>query len=76
MQTLKQQIHAAWQDVTDAESTLSQARARYRELLNQQADCVHDFAAPLRGWEHEGGVCKLCGVNELYAITLQQRKKS
>ncbi len=35
-------------------------------LLALRMTCKHEFDPPLRGYEHEGGQCKYCGINEVY----------
>lgn len=36
-------------------------------LMEQRKTCKHEFTPAIRGYEHEGGSCKHCGINELAA---------
>ena len=31
--------------------------------------CKHDFSKPVPGYEHEGGTCLHCGINEVYYLS-------
>lgn len=44
------------------------------ELRAQQQHCQHVFSKALPGYEHEGGTCEVCGINEVYAAHLNYRK--
>lgn len=41
-------------------------------LAYAQCHCAHEFIKPLPAYAHEGGVCKHCRVNELYAPTARK----
>ena len=36
------------------------------ELRAMRFKCDHDFAPAIMGYEHEGGHCKKCGINEVF----------
>lgn len=48
-------------------------RVHERRLAMYNA-CTHKFTPPMKGYEHEGGQCQHCGINELYASTLASKK--
>ncbi len=54
-------------------NTLTKARDELKWRL--QVNCAHVFTPPMKGYEHEGGVCSKCSVGELYAPTLRQMHK-
>ena len=35
-------------------------------LRARRFECSHDFAPALPGYEHEGGYCRKCGINEVF----------
>lgn len=39
------------------------------DLKAQRVDCNHVWEDALPGFEHEGGVCMKCGINELEAVS-------
>ena len=45
---------------------LMEQDAKIAELKAQRFECKHDFAPALKGYEHEGGHCKKCGINEVF----------
>lgn len=72
--SLKQQILYAEQRVREAEDELQRRKDQVRILSAKRVDCKHEFDAPMKGYEHEGGYCIQCGINELYARTLARQK--
>jgi hypothetical protein len=42
-----------------------------KKLEQAQMACEHKFAKPELNFEHEGGHCEICGINELYFQTLK-----
>lgn len=38
------------------------------KLYLERAFCDHVFTPPLKNYEHEGGECKICGINEVHAV--------
>lgn len=67
MLNLKVQIQHA-QSVRDQ---LAQRLAEQDQLLRelrklQMTECDHEFSKPLKGYEHEGGTCIHCGINEVF----------
>lgn len=69
--TIKNEIEAARRKVYDIEQQLEQAQTKLKAALAKQKDCPHVMARPWENYEHEGGYCINCGVNELYAMTLK-----
>ena len=37
------------------------------KLEGQRSQCRHIFRPAVKGYEHEGGHCIECGINEVYA---------
>ena len=64
------------QQITSAER---ERRAILRQLMEQEHlidelkalrfECDHDFAPAYPGYEHEGGHCTKCGINEVYWLS-------
>jgi len=52
---------------------LAGARHDLSLLIAKRKDCKHEFSPPYKNYEHEGGQCKLCGINELEALSIKQR---
>jgi predicted metal-dependent RNase len=64
--TLKDQIDTAQKKQWEIEQRLKEQKELIQYLENLRWDCDHDFAPALKGYEHEGGHCKKCGINEVY----------
>jgi hypothetical protein len=64
--TLLEQINQQQQVVHAAEDARREAAVQLNKLLDQRMDCDHDFSKPLKGYEHEGGHCVKCGINEVF----------
>ncbi len=73
---LKQRIELATNKVSQAARTLEIETAKLRELKSARVHCSHMFEPAITGYEHEGGYCSLCGINELYARTLKNWAKT
>lgn len=65
--TLSQQIRDAEAKVFKKQEKLNRALAKYHGLLALRQNCDHEFSKPLNGYEHEGGYCTKCGINEVHA---------
>lgn len=66
--SLKMKLETAKFVMNDAQHRLTLAQKNFDEA---RRTCDHEFTDPYVGFEHEGGICKICGVNELYARTLK-----
>ena len=64
---LKDEIKAAEEKVMQARRALNDAMHELRLAELRRAECEHDFTPAVRGFEHEGGYCKKCGINQVYA---------
>lgn len=66
MATLKEQIAEA-----EKELYLKRCAVEVHELyvkgLKLLHQCHHEFTRPMVGYEHEGGECIYCGINQVYA---------
>ena len=71
-QSLIIRIDAARTKVATAHRILDEETATLRNLENSRVDCAHIFSKPVLNYEHEGGYCTECGINELYAHTLRK----
>ena len=69
-------IGAAQRRVAQVQKTLDLETAELRELESARVYCEHTFEPALKGYEHEGGYCTRCGINELYAKTLKDWQKT
>lgn len=74
--SLKLRIGLAEHKVTAAKRALEIETAELRKLENARVHCPHTFEPAVKGYEHEGGYCTLCGINELYAHTLAKWAKT
>ncbi len=62
-------------DIMDRQSKVGQLKAEIAKLQKEIFDlenealrlCNHSFTKPIKGYEHEGGSCILCGLNQIYA---------
>ena len=57
---LKGQLVKAAMDVGDKINELHKERVH---------GCKHEFSKPIPGYEHEGGHCLHCGINEVYYLS-------
>lgn len=67
MQTLKQQIEECEYEIRQRQYAIDQYRLKLRSLEVERFDCEHEFTAPIKGYEHEGGTCVKCGINQVHA---------
>jgi hypothetical protein len=42
------------------------------KIKDLRKSCKHDFTVALNGYEHEGGICKICGIGEIFSKTLKK----
>lgn len=66
MITLLDQINQAEKTRWELAKRLAEQDAVIAELKSYRFECDHDFAPALKGYEHEGGHCRKCGINEVY----------
>jgi hypothetical protein len=69
MMTLLMQIEHARAHLRAMQQRLKEQERLIQELEDLRADCQHEWDEGVKGYEHEGRTCKLCGINELYAPT-------
>lgn len=74
--TLLEQIRELEKSIRNNERAIEAQRNALRALEAERVDCPHEFSSPVKGYEHEGGTCKLCGINEIYADTLNWKKRT
>lgn len=66
MITLLEQINHAEKKRREIAQRLAEQDAVIMELKSYRFECEHDFAPAPKGYEHEGGTCRKCGINEVY----------
>lgn len=67
MQTLLEKINEFKYEISQREEAIKSYKRGILFLEEQRAYCEHEWDAPLKGFEHEGRLCKLCGINDQYA---------
>jgi hypothetical protein len=67
--SLKQQIDHANLTLFRLQESARNMKELIAELEATRKDCEHVFSDAVKGFEHEGGQCSQCGINELYAIS-------
>lgn len=60
-------IEEAQAQVESTYYTWQHALSNLRELEKLRGGCKHTFTPTLHGYEHEGGRCSKCGINEVHA---------
>lgn len=71
-QTIAQRIAEVNKLIQYHEDALRSLRVTLANTQALQATCPHEFTPAPKGYEHEGGTCKLCNCNEIYAGTLRR----
>jgi hypothetical protein len=66
MYTLLDQIEDAEKERRAIAKQLVEQDVRIAELKARRFECSHDFAPAFPGYEHEGGHCRKCGINEVF----------
>jgi hypothetical protein len=66
MVTLLDQINHAEKKRREIARQLAEQDAMIMELKSYRFECDHNFAPALKGYEHEGGHCRKCGINEVH----------
>ena len=74
MVPLIRQIQRQEDRVRKAALKLHIEESALRSLELNRMHCDHIFSKPVLNYEHEGGTCIKCGINELYAHTLSNLK--
>ena len=67
MQTLLQKIQECEYEIRQRQYAIDQYRLKLKALEQERADCDHEFDPAPNGYEHEGGMCWKCGINQVYA---------
>ena len=66
MCTLLDRIKYAEKQRREIAKRLAEQDAVIAELKSYRLECDHTFAPALKGYEHEGGHCTKCGINEVF----------
>ena len=54
------------QHLVAMQARVKEHEALVKELKDLRANCEHDWDAPFPGHEHEGRLCKKCGINDFF----------
>lgn len=73
---LRMRIKYAEFEVSMAKRRLQVKEDELSKLNDSRVYCKHIFAPAALNYEHEGGYCTECGINELYAKTLASWAKT
>jgi hypothetical protein len=65
--TLLAQIQHATKNLSALQARVKEQQVLIKELEDLRAECEHDWDAPFPGYEHEGRLCKKCGINDYFA---------
>jgi len=76
MMTLLQEIEEAKQEIRGRLLAIQVWQERLTKLEQSRAYCKHEWDVPLKEFEHEGCLCKLCGINDQYAPTHKKMVES
>jgi hypothetical protein len=72
--SIKDQISSAYQNIYSFRDKITEMEDLIDELKDTALNvCDHDISKPVEGYEHEGGTCIKCGLNEIY-IAVNRRK--
>lgn len=66
-QSIKDLLRTAESLIRENENQLQILKGQRDAILMLRYDCDHQFGNPYPGYEHEGGTCTLCGINEIHA---------
>jgi hypothetical protein len=72
--SIKEQIADQRKNVAKKELEAKLSRDEITRLLDLQLTCPHEFSDPVKSYEHEGGYCKHCGINEIRASALKKNQ--
>ena len=62
--TLLDQIKQAEKELKFREDEVKRQKQVVADLMYKRLTCNHTFTKPIIGYEHEGGQCVHCGINE------------
>lgn len=71
MSSLLERITKVKEEINSLKNETHIKETNLKFLENLRVHCPHEFSKPLENYEHEGGTCIKCGINELYAHTLK-----
>lgn len=69
--TLLEEIKEQEEIVRRLEKQIIDEKSSLLFLMETRRDCHHVFSAPVPGYEHEGGTCTQCGINEVHAACMK-----
>ncbi len=69
--SLREKIEASKRKEAEIRDQALEQRRETNRLMELRKECDHDFAPPLKNFEHEGGHCKHCGINEIYWLHIK-----
>lgn len=68
MTTIKQQLDECCREIWRLQRAIEECRLKEKALMQERHDCMHEFTPLIKGYEHEGGTCIHCGINEVAAV--------
>lgn len=67
--TIKHQLDQVYKQIRQLDAELDQLKNQARSLERARVNaCNHQFGPLHVGYEHEGGTCIHCGINEVYYL--------
>ena len=74
--TINDQINQARKTRRQIEQRLKEQDELIEYLYELRLQCDHDFNPAQKGYEHEGGYCKKCGIGELQWSTIRSKQSN
>lgn len=64
--TIKEQMDQLQRDIMEHRHAIAQLKEQYDRLYADRVHgCQHVWGEALKGYEHEGVTCTLCGINDM-----------
>lgn len=76
MKTIKEKIDDKRKELQQAREAAWRVEKELRLLEESRVDCEHVWDNGVKGYEHEGVHCIKCGINDMYASTLEKYRKT
>ena len=72
--SIKYKLNSLRRDIYGYQNQIEECRDEINELTDLALNvCDHVYSTPIKGYEHEGGTCIKCGLNQIY-IACNRRK--
>jgi len=76
MKTLREQISEVNREISQKKHEIEVLQVELHTLKQQRMHCIHEWGNLLTGYEHEGVLCKKCGINDMYLNILKKNMES